>query len=242
MGLGFRVDHVDGSREARILAVAALEEPTRRRLYDHVVRQAGPVTRDEAAASLGLARSTAAFHLDRLAEEGLLEVVFERRTGRSGPGAGRPSKLYRRSSRHVGVSLPEHRYDLAGSLLAAAIEDAEATGESPRAALDRRARQVGNDLAAAIGDAAGEAAGPGAVMHLLEEQGFEPRAEGNAIILGNCPFHALAQQHTNLVCEMNLRLLEGLLAGLGTTRLQAHLEPVPGNCCVRLETAARQDS
>ncbi|WP_344208949.1 helix-turn-helix transcriptional regulator [Kribbella sancticallisti] len=233
---------MDDTREARILAVAALEEPTRRRLYDHVVRQAGPVTRDEAATSLGLPRSTAAFHLDRLADEGLLEVVFERLTGRSGPGAGRPSKLYRRSSRHVGVSLPEHRYDLAGSLLAAAIEDAESSGESPRAALDRRARQVGTELAAAIGDAAGETAGPAAMMHLLEEQGFEPRAEANAIVLGNCPFHALAQQHTDLVCEMNLCLLEGLLDGLGDTQLQAHLQPQPDHCCVRLEPAARQDS
>ncbi|GAB2651456.1 helix-turn-helix transcriptional regulator [Kribbella swartbergensis] len=235
---------MDGSREARIVAVAALEEPTRRRLYDHVVRQAGPVTRDEAAASLGVPRSTAAFHLDRLADEGLLEVVFERRTGRSGPGAGRPSKLYRRSSRHVGVSLPEHRYDLAGSLLATAIEDAETSGESPRAALERRARQVGAELAAAatVTGATPETDSRATVMHLLEEHGFEPRAEANAIVLGNCPFHALAQQHTDLVCEMNLCLLEGLLAGLGSTHLTAHLKPHPGRCCVRLEADASQAS
>ncbi|MFG1819373.1 helix-turn-helix transcriptional regulator [Kribbella sp. NPDC049174] len=226
---------MDDTRDARILAVATLEEPTRRRLYDHVVRQTAAVTRDEAATALGLPRATAAFHLDRLAEEGLLDVVFERRTGRSGPGAGRPSKLYRRSDWHVEVSLPEHRYDLAGRLLAAAIEDAEATGESPRDALGRRARQVGNELAAAAHDAATPQIGPDVVMRILEAHGFEPRADEDAIVLGNCPFHTLAQQHTDLVCAMNLCLLDGLLAGLDATQLQAHLKPEPGQCCVRIE-------
>lgn len=224
------------------MAVAALEEPTRRRLYDHVVRQAGLVTRDEAASALGLPRTTAAFHLDRLVDEGLLEVVYQRRTGRSGPGAGRPSKLYRRSGRHVAVSLPEHRYDLAGRLLAAAIEDAERMGGSPRAALDRRARQLGTELAASAREIFDESAHPGEVMRLLEEQGFEPRIDENAIVLGNCPFHTLAKEHTDLVCRMNLCILDGLLAGLGTTDLQAHLDPRPGRCCVRLERAPNRNS
>jgi predicted ArsR family transcriptional regulator len=223
---------VDGTQAARIAAVAALEEPTRRRLYEHVVRELTPVTRDEAAAALGLARATAAFHLDRLADEGLLAVIYERRTGRSGPGAGRPSKLYRRSDREIEVSLPERRYDLAGRLLAAAVEDAEASGEPPRAALDRRARQFGSELAAA---GRPEATGFDAVMRILEEHGFEPRAQESTIVLGNCPFHTLAQQHTALVCEMNRCLLEGLLTGLGASELHARLEPEPGQCCVRLE-------
>jgi predicted ArsR family transcriptional regulator len=236
MGVGFRMRVVDDTREARILAVATLEEPTRRRLYDHVVRQTTAVTRDEAAAALGLSRGTAAFHLDRLADEGLLDVVFERRTGRSGPGAGRPSKLYRRSERQVEVSLPEHRYALAGRLLAAAIEDAEATGESPRAALDRRARQLGSEIAAR--NSAGAETGPDAVLRILEAHGFEPRADEDAIVLGNCPFHTLARQHTELVCEMNLCLLDGLVTGLDGSGLQARLKPEPGHCCVRLEPAS----
>lgn len=216
------------------MAIAALDEPTRRRLYDHVVRQPAAVSREEAATALGLPRATAAFHLDRLADEGLLDVVYERRTGRSGPGAGRPSKLYRRSEQHVDVSLPEHRYDLAGRLLAAAIEDAETTGEAPRAALDRHARQLGNDLAKTAQDAGTTEADP--VMRILEAQGFEPRPDEDAIVLGNCPFHTLAKQHTDLVCHMNLCLISGLLSGL-TTKLQAHLTPQPGHCCVRLEPA-----
>lgn len=235
MEVGFRMRAVDDSREARILAVAPLEEPTRRRLYDYVVRQTAAVTRDEAATALGLPRATAAFHLDRLAEEGLLDVVYERRTGRTGPGAGRPSKLYRRSEWQVEVSLPEHRYDLVGRLLAMAIEDAEATGESPREALDRRARQVGNEIAAAARAAAPTETGQDVVLRILEAHGFEPRADDDAIVLGNCPFHTLAQQHTDLVCAMNLCLLDGLLTGLDSTELQAHLKPEPGHCCVRIE-------
>src|SRR5215208_4398125 len=109
MPVGFTLECVDHQKEALtadVSAIAALEEPTRRRLYDHVVRQPGPVGRDEAAAALGLARQTAAFHLDRLADASLLDVVYERRSGRTGPGAGRPAKLYRRSTKQVSVSLP----------------------------------------------------------------------------------------------------------------------------------------
>ncbi|WP_208630362.1 helix-turn-helix domain-containing protein, partial [Amycolatopsis kentuckyensis] len=123
-----------------LAAVAALDEPTRRRLYEYVVRRPEPVSRDDVAAALGVPRATVAFHLDRLVAERLLAVGHERRTGRSGPGAGRPAKLYRRSDRQVSVSLPERQYELAGRLLAAAVEQADETGGSPREILTRCAR------------------------------------------------------------------------------------------------------
>src|SRR3954470_23985125 len=126
-----------------VAAVAALAEPTRRRLYDHVVRQAEPVGRDEVSAVVGVPRATVAFHLDRLVDDGLLDVHYERRTGRTGPGAGRPAKLYRRSACAVSVCLPERHYDLAGDLLAGAVVAAESAGESPRGALDRLAYERG---------------------------------------------------------------------------------------------------
>ncbi len=216
-------------------AVAALDEPTRRRLYDHVVRRPGPVSRDDAAAELGLARTTAAFHLDRLVDEGLLEVVFERRSGRTGPGAGRPAKLYRRSGCEVAVSLPERHYALAGQLLAAALEEADRSGDSPRTALGRRAYAVGQDLAKAAAEGGADARA--VALGVLEDQGYEPRVEGAGVALVNCPFHALAQEHTELVCGMNLRLLDGVLDGVGRTGLAAQLRPTPDHCCVRLEPA-----
>ncbi|MCU1668785.1 MAG: putative transcriptional regulator [Blastococcus sp.] len=217
-----------------VTAVAALAEPTRRRLYDHVVRQPRPVSRDEAAAAVEVPRPTAAFHLDRLAEDGLLEVVFERRTGRTGPGAGRPAKLYRRAECAVTVSLPERRYDLAGELLAAAMDEADNSGEPPRGVLERLAFQWGRGLGEQARTADTAASAPDVVLSVLEEQGFEPRSEDGALTLANCPFHTLARTHTELVCGMNLRLLDGVLDGVSSTGLAADLQPRPGRCCVRL--------
>lgn len=225
---------VGESCDTQVSAVAALDEPTRRRLYDYVVRRPAPVGRDEAASALGLARATAAFHLDRLADEGLLDVVHERRSGRSGPGAGRPAKLYCRAAKPVTVSLPEQRYELAGRLLAAAVQESEQSGQSPRAVLDQHARELGTQLGTAA-----RAANPGEtdqpdLLRALETHGFEPRIVESDVVLGNCPFHTLAREHTDLVCGMNLGLLRGLLDGLATTAFTARLDPAPGLCCVRL--------
>lgn len=208
-------------------AVSALDEPTRRRLYEYVARQPEPVGRDEVAAATAVPRPTVAFHLDKLVAEQLLDVTYERLSGRSGPGAGRPAKLYRRSDRQVTVSLPARRYDLAGHLLAAALEEADRTGDPPGPILRRHAHRLG----AALG-----AAGP--VLRTLTDHGFEPRADGSGVVLANCPFHRLAESHTELVCGMNLGLVEGLLHGAGEEELRAELAPTPGHCCVRLTRAA----
>lgn len=199
-----------------VAAIAALGEPTRRRLYSHVVRQSEPVTRDEVAAALRIPRATVAFHLDKLVAEDLLAVTYERRTERAGPGAGRPAKLYRRSDRQVTVTLPQRRYELAGHLLAAAIE----AGDEPSA----RARAAGQLLAAGTGD----------MRAVLERHGFEPCQDGADVVLRNCPFHALARAHPELVCGMMLGLVEGLLDGLGEEGFAAGPDPGEGHCCVRL--------
>ncbi|MGH9164213.1 MAG: helix-turn-helix domain-containing protein, partial [Acidimicrobiales bacterium] len=114
--------------DARVSGIAVLGEPVRRALYRYVVAQPSPVNRDEAGEGTGVARHVAKFHLDKLVGDGLLEVEFRRPPGRGGPGAGRPAKLYRRSSREVEVSLPDRRYDLAGRLLAQAVVDATRHG------------------------------------------------------------------------------------------------------------------
>lgn len=236
---------MDSSWDA-VQAVAVLEEPTRRRLYEYVTRQAGPVGRDDAAAALGIPRTTAAFHLDRLTDEGLLDTCYERRSGRTGPGAGRPAKLYHRSDREIEISLPERQYAVAGRLLAAAIQDAETTGLSPREAANRRAHDYGETLARTAAAPTGDAADPddaagsagvgdrwGVLVRVLEGSGFEPRVEADGIALANCPFRRLAKEHPALVCGMNLHLVAGLLTGLDSP-LQAELAPTPGHCCVRI--------
>jgi predicted ArsR family transcriptional regulator len=219
---------VDTSWDAQVQAVAVLEEPTRRRLYEYVVAQPDPVARDDAAAALGIPRTTAAFHLEKLTEEGLLATCYERRSGRTGPGAGRPAKLYHRSDREIDITLPERQYAVAGRLLAAAVVDAEASGGSPHEAVNRRAREYGESL--------GRTAGEGSVDHILKAHGFEPRPDKDGIALANCPFQRIAQDQPQLVCGMNLHLLAGLISTLDIP-YEARLEPTPGNCCVRLVPA-----
>src|SRR5919202_5056137 len=114
----------------RAAGVSALEDPARRALLEFVTAAEGAVSREDAAQALGLTRRATAFHLDRLAEAGLLEVEYRRLTGRSGPVAGRQSKVYRRPADEVAVSVPERHYDLAAELLAAAGES-DAAGAGP---------------------------------------------------------------------------------------------------------------
>jgi len=229
---------------ADVAAVAGLDEPTRRRIYDYVADHDAAVSREGLAAALGVPLRTAAFHLDRLADLGLLSISFARRTGRRGPGAGRPAKLYQRSAREVSVSLPPREYDLAGRLLAGAVAQAQQSGEPPREVLDRQARDFGqamvrDECREQIVEQYGQG-DTGLLISLLEDHGYEPRFAGSDIVLYNCPFHALAQEHAEVVCGMSLHLLEGVLEGLGGTGLRACLDPGPSRCCVRLELADEQ--
>lgn len=204
--------------------MSTLDEPLRRALFEFVSRSAVPVSRDDAAAAFGAARATVAFHLDRLADEGFLEVRFKRLTGRAGPGAGRPSKLYTRAAGEVHVMVPERRYDFAAELLVAAVEESTRTGEPVGKAL----RRVVLDAGRRLGSAAGS------LERVLEEEGFEPRPDSDAIVLGNCPFHRLAQQHTETVCRLNLQLLRGVAEGANDHDHDMQLDPSVGRCCVRV--------
>ena len=218
----------------QVAGIAALSEPVRRRLYEHVVKQCRPVSRDEAATAAGIKRPLAAFHLDKLVDEGLLEVEYRRLTGRSGPGAGRPAKLYYRSAREFDVTLPPREYDLAGRVLATGIQRSAETGGDVTACVRQAAFERGEQLAAGEGSDAVEALITG-----LREHGYEPRREDDGVTLGNCPFHALAQDFTELVCGMNLALCEGLSDAVGLDRagLRPALEPHAGRCCVRFTPA-----
>ena len=220
--------------------IAALAEPVRRRLYEYVVGQGVPVDRDEAAVGVGIGRPLAAFHLDRLAEAGLLDVTFRRRSGRSGPGAGRPAKFYLRPpGRDVRVSLPPRQYDLAAELLAEGVEpEADARVRVLAAA---RARGAAIARSHARPDAAGTPAGtpPDArLLALLEGLGYEPfRAPDGALRLRNCPFHALVDRHRALTCSMNLALLEGMAASLGDGAPRPVADPGDTGCCVAFAPA-----
>jgi len=224
-------------------AVGALLEPNRRALYDVVVARGEWMSRDAAAAA-SRSRWWAAVPRSRpVAADGLLDVEYQRPAGRSGPGAGRPSKLYRRAGREIAVSLPPRDYQLAGEVLARGVERAMSGAVGIDEAIAAEAEREGADIGADIRtrlDEAARKAGPArrrAVIDALSDQGFEPIDDGDTVVLRNCPFHRLAQEHTELVCGMNLCVLRAVLDDVGGTGLRAELEPEDGFCCVRLHTA-----
>ena len=270
--------------DADLASLSSLDDPVRGSLYEFVSGCGRPVGRDEAAAAVGIGRALAVYHLDKLVQAGLLSVTYQRLAGRSGPGAGRPAKLYTRSGREFAVSVPPREYELAARLLVQAV-GADQTGQT-RAALDSAARQLGTQLAvrhrpgpppAPVTPSAPDAppapdaqptadasstpqapptpqapgarpaapAGPGTprtgarrdLVAVLQQHGFEPfDAPDGAMRLRNCPFHQLAAEHREVVCGMNLALIEGLVAGLATSDLRPSLEPRPGCCCVAIGT------
>jgi len=231
-------------RDAQLRSIASLGEPVRLRLYRFVAAQAGPVNREQAAGGVGVAHHVAKFHLDKLEEDGLLEVEYRRPEGRSGPGAGRPAKFYRRAGHDIAVSLPERHYELPARLMARAIEDSTASARPVAVALHQVARATGRPWGGRAGSLAAQRPGPdqpaAAVCEVLAAHGYEPRAGAAGITLGNCPFAELAGEHTELVCGMNLDLMQGLLDGLteggaAGVSLQARLDAADGRCCVILD-------
>lgn len=217
--------------------LAVLAEPMRRRLYLHVSQRPEPVSRDEAAAALGISRSLAAFHLDRLVGAGLLATEYRRLSGRTGPGAGRPSKLYRVSERETIASVPPRRYEVAARLFADAL-----SGEPGSEAVAERAHAYGVELGAEASDRAGHDADAArrreALVSVLRDAGYVPFDREGEIRLRNCPFHELAQRHRQLTCGMNLALLRGMLEGAGLPAGAARLDFQPGLCCVAIADGA----
>jgi predicted ArsR family transcriptional regulator len=207
-------------------AVGLLQEPVRRAVYEFVAGHADPVGRDEVATSVGIGRTLAAFHLDRLAEGGLLDVSYARRSGRTGPGAGRPAKLYRRSAAEHEVSLPPRRYLAAAALLAEVVEQSGV--DEP---LLSAARRQGRSAAAARHD----------LVEVLTDQGYEPVRRDDSIVLRNCPFHRLARDYPPLVCGMNLALIEGIVQGLGETA-RPEMAPHVADCCVVIRLISKNNS
>lgn len=226
----------DPERDAQLDAAAVLADPVRRRLYDHVVRTGREVGRDEAAKAVHIDRSLAAFHLDKLVDAGFLEVSFRRLSGLVGPGAGRPSKLYRRSRQQLSLSLPARRYETAAQLFATAIE--RSGSRAVARAVSEAARVFGEHLGDEIRRLAGVRPDrdrvTAAAERVLASNGFEPFRDGEAIRMRNCPFDALASEHADLVCGMNLSLMEGLVDRSGVKGVTAVLEPGEGHCCVAL--------
>lgn len=229
------------SFEHALETVGMLADDLRRQMYLFIRDRGRPVSRDEAAEAAGISRKLAAFHLDRLVDKGLLQAHYVRLSGRRGPGAGRPSKVYEPTGVEVAVSIPSRSYDVAAKLLLAALSDhvdrAQAL-DSIRAAAHDEGEQLGREVRR---ERSLRSPGRRKVLEVaketLYERGYEPyRDEGGGLRLRNCPFHVLAQESVELVCGMNQAFITGFLEGLGGKRLSAELDPRPGECCVRISS------
>jgi len=228
---------------SQIAGLGALDEPVRRTLYLFVVGQADAVSREQAASGCSVPLHTARFHLDRLVDGGLLDVEYRRLTGRSGPGAGRPSKLYRRSQRELSVSLPERRYDLAGDIFAEAIDKSMHDQVSIQEAITEVAVVRGRQAAEASAGMDRSSPELDRTTVVLAQQGYEPRLSGRGDLdLVNCPFHRLARDHTELVCSMNVAFVGGVIDALECESLRAVLDPEPGLCCVKARAMTSAES
>ena len=211
-----------------------LADPMRRRLYLHVLDQPEAVSRDQAAAALAIGRPLAAHHLDRLVEAGLLATEYRRLSGRSGPGAGRPAKLYRSSGRVLQVNLPQRRYAVAAELMATALTPPSDGLQTLEDVAHEYGRGLGDEARRRAGKRAGRARRREAVASVLRDAGYLPVTRDDELRLLNCPFHELAQRHRNVTCAMNLAMIRGLLAGAALPEDDARLDPQPGTCCVAI--------
>jgi len=219
-----------GEDQAGTLAAASLlVDSVRRRVFRFVRRARRPVTRDEAAASAGISRNLAAFHLDKLVEAGLLRAG--RQTSAGPVRVGRKPKVYEPGLVEVHLDVPRRQHALLAAVLVDTMAAAAGEAHDAVAAARRRGHQVGE--AARAG--AGSHAEPEAVEGLLEGLGFEPYPAGADVLrLANCPFHPLAADAPELVCGINVGLIAGLLTGLRAGAMEAVLAPRAGECCVEI--------
>ena len=197
----------------------------------------------DAVAALGIKRELAAFHLDRLVEAGLLQTEYRRLSGRTGPGAGRPAKLYRRTDAEIGVSFPARRYAWVADVMATALGRlSDASGIESLATIAReRGRAVGLEALRALGRRPGRVRSLSGLVDVLRGAGYEPRLEPDGTVcLRNCPYSALTADHRELTCGMNLAWAQGVVAGLGVEDVSTTLAPEAGRCCVVFDATSQK--
>ncbi|MCA1719809.1 MAG: helix-turn-helix domain-containing protein [Actinobacteria bacterium] len=220
--------------EQDVAALSVLVEPQRRRLYEALAATTTPRTLGEVAAELGIGRTLAAFHLNKLTEAGLVEAVA------AAPVAGRrgrPSRTFRLTAHEVSAAVPARRYDLVAEVLLAAASEQQ-PGEPLEAAARRTARARGVALAQDVKP--DRRSGPRRRVELvLASLGYRPAREGPTLVLRNCPFSRLRDTDVGLVCGINHGLAEGYVEGVGAAgELTAELRPCGDNCCVVVTPAA----
>jgi predicted ArsR family transcriptional regulator len=212
-----------------LVQVAGLTQPIRRTLYRLVAGEPGGISAQQAAEQTGLGRSTASYHLDKLVEHGLLTVRYQRLTGRQGPGAGRPAKIYEPRAGAVEISVPPRDYQSMAQLMAAAIEHDPTTTFVP---LLHLAHEHGRQLWRQHTSTEPTAPTWPALTAVLHGCGYEPAEQHGELELRNCPYDALARAHRDVICPMNLAIVHGVLDEAAMTDRAAVLSVDANRCCV----------
>ena len=214
-----------------LAALAALTDGQRRRVFEQIQAD-GECTVTAIATALSIGRTLVTFHLAKLVEADLVEVVpAQKRLG----VRGRPSQSYRLTGREVTASVPDRRYDLLAGVLLAGVAEHH-PGESAQDSADRVAHRRGKELAQQLTEsraARSVAARLGRLETLLTSLGYVPRRQDKTITLRNCPFDKFRPENTPQVCQVNLALAQGYVDGLDLSdRVSVQLRPCPDNCCV----------
>jgi predicted ArsR family transcriptional regulator len=224
----------EGALERSLEIAATLRDPTRLRLYRYIERQPAAVGRDEAATAVGVSRALAAFHLEKLVAVGLLRPEYRRLSGRSGRGAGRTSKLYRRSAHQFELTLPERRHELLARLLAESMTSGGpgSPDSSPMTAAHELGQSLGKRARRRLRGKRDPAGLLDCVEDVTDSLGFDPyRDSAGQVRLRNCPFDPLSRLHTPLVCGTAQAILTGVIDGLGATQLAVSREMHADRCC-----------
>jgi predicted ArsR family transcriptional regulator len=238
--------HSDAEHDpaASIRAVSALNDNFRRRMFDFIRRAKRPITRDEAAAEVGISRKLAAFHLDKLVAAGLLRSRDQAIRGIR--KVGRAPKTYEPTDVDLQVKIPPRQPDILAGILLDAVtthDEADSVVDSAYRAAHRRGEQAGRRERSR--QRPGRLSAERALTlteTALTQIGFEPtRDTPTCLRLRSCPFHPLAAEQPEIVCGINHAFLTGLLTGLGATAAKAILNPGTGSCCVELTTRSANE-
>jgi predicted ArsR family transcriptional regulator len=195
---------------------SALGDPTRRGIYIAVREAPEPATASQIADLFSIHPNVARHHLDRLAEDGYLEVTRRRPDGKSGPGAGRPAKCYTATAKEIELHFPARRYDLLSELLVRVIERID-PGNLSEIAADI-GREYGKELADEVGapEESGFDMAVSAVARAMTGMGFatDPDADTRRLLTSHCPFAATAVKHPEVVCSLDRGIVSGLMESL----------------------------
>jgi len=201
------------NRQVQDLA-SSLGDATRRGIYISIREAPEAMATAEVAELFDIHPNVARHHLHRLVEDGYLSVTERRRSGKQGPGAGRPAKHYVATKKEVQLQFPGRRYDLLAELLVRVIQQIAPDGAS--AAAEAVGREYGRELAAEIGlpeDSGFEAAAT-AVARAMIGMGFDTEAntDDRMLVTSFCPFGDTAVNHPEIVCKLDQGIVKGLLA------------------------------